>query len=84
VDHVFSVGKWAPSVDRRVAVAHRCNQLEGVKESNMDKSELQDQIRRILRNELDDCERALRNEDYDRAKRELDDAITKLKRLSRD
>ena len=50
----------------------------------MDKEELQDQIRRIVRNQLDSCDRSLRNEDYDRARRELGDAITKLKRLSRD
>lgn len=36
---------------------------------------------RLRRNEIDDCERAIRNEDIDRARRELDDADTKLKRI---
>lgn len=35
---------------------------------------------RIIRNELDDCERAIRSGDTSRATRELDDATTKLKR----
>jgi hypothetical protein len=47
----------------------------------MTNSEIAHEINRILRGELDDCERALNSEDIDRAKRELDDAITKLKRL---
>jgi predicted translin family RNA/ssDNA-binding protein len=47
----------------------------------MKTEEVRETLRRILRNELDDCERAIRNEDMDRAQRELDDAITKLKRL---
>jgi hypothetical protein len=50
-------------------------------EASMDKDEIRDAIRRILRNELDDCERALINSDIRRAKSELDGAITKLKRL---
>ena len=49
----------------------------------MTNEEIASAINRILRNELDDCERALSSEDIDRAKRELDDAITKLKRLAR-
>ncbi|MBB4262671.1 hypothetical protein [Bradyrhizobium sp. CIR3A] len=48
----------------------------------MNGSEAAEEIRRILRRELDDCERALKNDDVDRAKRELDDAISKLKRLA--
>lgn len=47
----------------------------------MDKSEIADTIRRIIRNELDDCERAIKNSDNHRALRELDDAVTKLKRM---
>lgn len=35
----------------------------------------------VLRNELDDCERALRNGDMEKARRELDDAVSKLKDL---
>ena len=40
------------------------------------------EIRRIIRNELDDCERAIKNEDEKRALDELDDAIRKLKRIA--
>lgn len=39
-------------------------------------------IDRIVRNELDDVDRYIRNGDLDRARRDLDDAVTKLKRLS--
>ena len=46
-------------------------------------SEISHEIKRIIRGELDDCERALNAEDINRAKRELDDAVTKLKRLAR-
>ena len=49
----------------------------------MDKVEIQDRIKRIIRNELEDCERAIRNQDNDRARRDLDDAVSKLKRLTR-
>ena len=35
----------------------------------------------IIRGELDDCERAIRNGDMDRARHELDDAISKLNDL---
>jgi hypothetical protein len=45
-------------------------------------SRVKTELQRVLRNELDDCERALRNDDVDRARRELDDAITKIKRLA--
>ncbi|MBY3225258.1 hypothetical protein [Rhizobium laguerreae] len=47
----------------------------------MDADEVRETLRRVLRNELDDCERAIRDEDLDKARRELDDAISKLKRL---
>ncbi|MBY3306168.1 hypothetical protein HFO04_25860 [Rhizobium laguerreae] len=47
----------------------------------MDADVIKETLRRVLRNELDDCERAIRNEDLDKARRELDDAISKLKRL---
>ncbi|TWB62939.1 hypothetical protein [Bradyrhizobium sacchari] len=40
------------------------------------------EIRQLLRRELDDCERAIRNEDLHRARNELDDAIRKLKRIA--
>ena len=48
----------------------------------MDKEEIAKQIRRIIRDELDYCERALKAEDTARALRDLDDAVTKLKRLA--
>ena len=43
----------------------------------MTNSEIAYEIRRIVRGELDDCERALNSEDIARAKSELDDAISK-------
>jgi hypothetical protein len=49
----------------------------------MTNSEIAYEIRRIVRNELDDCESALNSEDMDRVKREPDAAISKLKRLAR-
>lgn len=48
----------------------------------MDADEMKDAIRRILRYELDDCERAIKKEDLKKAKRELENAITKLKRIA--
>lgn len=48
----------------------------------MEKSVAADLIRRLLRNELDDCERAIKHDDKRRALSELDDAMTKLKRLA--
>jgi hypothetical protein len=48
----------------------------------MTNSEIAYEIRRILRGDLDDCENALNSNDVDRAKGELDSAITKLKRLA--
>lgn len=50
----------------------------------MEKSEAAEAIRRILRRELDDCERAINSNDMDRAKSELDDAVRKLKRIAND
>ncbi|MGO7541857.1 hypothetical protein ACC680_25095 [Rhizobium ruizarguesonis] len=47
----------------------------------MDKGEIKETLRQVLRRELDDCESALRDKDVDRAASELDDAIRKLKRL---
>jgi hypothetical protein len=38
----------------------------------------------IIRGELDDCERALKQENIQLAKRELDDAISKLRHLVSD
>lgn len=40
------------------------------------------EIRRIIRNELDDCERAIKNMDEKRALDALDDAVRKLKRIA--
>jgi hypothetical protein len=40
------------------------------------------EIRRVIRNELDDCERAIKSDDDKRALNELDDAIRKLKRIA--
>jgi hypothetical protein len=37
----------------------------------------------IIRNELDDCERALKKGEVKKALRELDDAVTKLKDIER-
>jgi len=48
----------------------------------MTNSEIAYEIKRILRGELDDCERALNSANINRAKSELEDAITKLKRLA--
>jgi len=48
----------------------------------MDPKQVAHEIRRVIRVELDDCERAIRAGEYDRAINELDDAITKLKRLA--
>jgi len=48
----------------------------------MERQEIAAQLRRIIKGELDDCERALRADDTARARRELDDAVTKLKRLA--
>jgi len=50
----------------------------------MEKDEAASAIQRVIRNELDDCERAMTRGDIAAAKRELDDAITKLKRIARD
>ena len=50
----------------------------------MDASVAADEIRRIIRLELDDCERAIDAGQYDKAKSELDDAVRKLKRIAND
>ncbi|MBX5179922.1 hypothetical protein HJB77_27260 [Rhizobium lentis] len=47
----------------------------------MDKAEIKETLRQVLRRELGDCESALRDKDVDRALSELDDATRKLKRL---
>jgi len=47
----------------------------------MDAAYIRSELQRVLRNELDDCERALNRDDIDAAKRELDDAIRKIKRI---
>jgi hypothetical protein len=39
-------------------------------------------IRRVIRRELDDCERAINAGEYDKAKGELGDAVRKLKRIA--
>ncbi len=48
----------------------------------MTNSEIAAEIKRIIRGDLDDCENAWNAEDIDRAKGELDSAITKHKRLA--
>jgi thioredoxin-like negative regulator of GroEL len=53
-------------------------------EQKMTNSDIADKIRRVLRSELDDCERALKNGDVQKAQSELEDAISKLKRLLRE
>ena len=50
----------------------------------MEADEIADLIARVIRNELDDCERAIKNNDSRRALSELDDGITKLKRAVRE
>ncbi len=44
--------------------------------------QLAEEIRRIIRGELDDADRAIRNENPHRARREIDDAVSKLKRIA--
>jgi hypothetical protein len=44
--------------------------------------EAADEIRRLIRHPLDDCESALRAGGTTRALRELDEAVTKLRRLA--
>jgi hypothetical protein len=48
----------------------------------MSATALAEEIKRVIRNELDDCERAIKNKDDSRALNELDDAIRKLKRIA--
>jgi hypothetical protein len=48
----------------------------------MTNADIAAQIRRIINGELDDCERALKAGDTTRALRELDDAMTRLRRLA--
>jgi hypothetical protein len=48
----------------------------------MDAAFVRATLRRIIRNELGDCDKALNDNDVDKAKRKLDEAITKLKRLA--
>jgi hypothetical protein len=48
----------------------------------MEANEIAYAIRRIIRNELDDCERAINANDPNKAKSELDDAVRKLKRIA--
>lgn len=38
-------------------------------------------LNRLRRNEIDDCGRAIRGDDLDRARRELDDVDTKIRRI---
>lgn len=49
----------------------------------MTNEEIKTALERILRNELDDCEGAIRNGDLQRAGSDLDDAMTKIKRIIR-
>ncbi|WP_161497237.1 hypothetical protein [Bradyrhizobium nitroreducens] len=48
----------------------------------MTPQQAKNEIRQLLRNELDDCDRAIRNENLSRARNELDDAMRKLKRIA--
>jgi hypothetical protein len=50
----------------------------------MDAASAADEIRRVLRNELDDVERAINAKDDRKALNELDDAVRKLKRIAND
>jgi len=47
-----------------------------------DASAAAEEIRRVIRRELDDCERAINAGEYEKAKGELDDAVRKLKRIA--
>jgi hypothetical protein len=47
----------------------------------MSNEDIKEAVRRVIRGELDDCERAIKNKEYPKALSELDDAITKLKRI---
>lgn len=49
----------------------------------MDKFQAQSELRRIMNNEFDDMQRAIRAEDMTKAKRALSDLESKLKRLKR-
>ncbi len=44
--------------------------------------QLAEEINRVIRDELDDADRAIRNENPQRARREIDDAVSKLKRIA--
>ena len=48
----------------------------------MSATALADEIKRVIRNELDDCERAIKSDNDRVALNELDDAIRKLKRIA--
>ena len=48
--------------------------------AEVDPSQAINILQRVVRGSFDDCSRALRNEDYARAKRELDQAVTEIKR----
>jgi len=50
----------------------------------MEKNQIDDELNRFLNNELDDCELALKAEGLERASRELDDAVTEIRRIERD
>jgi hypothetical protein len=56
--------------------------LSNIEDEEMEKNEISYAIRRLLRRELDDCERAIKNDDKRRALSELEDAMKKLKRLA--
>lgn len=47
-------------------------------------SEYAEAIRKILKRQMSACEQALRREDIQTAKRELDDAANRLKKLARE
>lgn len=62
-------------------VANKSSERNG---SIMSRSDIADAIRRVIRNELDDAERACKSGDTTRTLSEIDDAITKLKRIAND
>jgi hypothetical protein len=50
--------------------------------SSMDPKEAADQIRGVIKRELDACSVAIEDNDTDTARTELEDAIRKLKRIA--
>ena len=51
--------------------------------SGMEADEIRTKLKRIINGALDDCERAIKADRKQQALNELDDAITKLKKIMR-